>query len=205
MSSRMPSFNSLYLLNGKGAVLFMAPEGKEGTTTAMIATGEVLCSGAANVLLVDLNFRSPALDRRFGLPRKPGLMNLLATGEDRVDEAIHLGHTLPEPRRFDVLTIGEREEAALSSLDGFEPLMELLRSRYDHILLDSCPLQHGPWLRTLMPFLDGVVLVVSCERTRREVAQHLKAKLDELDAPLLGVMLNRREYYVPGFLYHSNS
>lgn len=205
MTSRTPSFHSLHLLSGKGAVLFMAPEEREGTTTAMIATGDVLCSGAANVLLVDLNFRSPALDQRFGLPRKPGLMNLLATGEEGVEDVIHLGHSLSEPRRFDVLTLGEREESALASLDGFGPLMEQLRSRYDHILLDSCPLQHGPWLRALMPFFDGVVLVVSCERTRREVAQHLKAMLDELEAPLLGVMLNRREYYVPGFLYHSKS
>ena len=50
-------------------------------------------------------------------------------------------------------------------------------------------------------FVDGVVLVVQAERTKREVVQRSMESIANFQGNILGVVLNRKKYYIPEFLY----
>lgn len=50
--------------------------------------------------------------------------------------------------------------------------------------------------------VDGVVLVVESERTRREVALQYKDRLEKSGAHILGVVLNKRRFHIPEWVYN---
>jgi len=49
--------------------------------------------------------------------------------------------------------------------------------------------------------VDGVVLVAECEQTKWEILALCKEKLGRLGGQVLGVILNKRQFYIPGALY----
>ena len=48
---------------------------------------------------------------------------------------------------------------------------------------------------------DGAVLVVTANRTRREVALHAKQLLSQWNAELLGVVIDQRKFPIPEAIY----
>ena len=50
---------------------------------------------------------------------------------------------------------------------------------------------------------DGVVLVLTANRTRRQVAQRTMEELSHWNAPLLGTVLDHRQFPVPEAIYHA--
>jgi len=46
-----------------------------------------------------------------------------------------------------------------------------------------------------------VVLVIESGKTRRQVALRAKKELEEAGGMLLGVILNKRKYYIPNWIY----
>ncbi|HEY6390636.1 MAG TPA: hypothetical protein VIX89_05135 [Bryobacteraceae bacterium] len=72
---------------------------------------------------------------------------------------------------------------------------------FDFILIDCPPLNEvGDALR-LGHETDGVFLVVSAGETRRDQIEHAQKILRHSSARLQGLVLNRRTYPVPNFLY----
>lgn len=53
----------------------------------------------------------------------------------------------------------------------------------------------------LAQFADGIVLVLSAQRTRRVQARKIKATLEEAEARVLGTVLSDREFPIPERLY----
>jgi hypothetical protein len=53
------------------------------------------------------------------------------------------------------------------------------------------------------PLVDGVVMVVSANATRREVARRTVANLQNAGARVLGAVLTGRTYPIPGAIYRN--
>jgi Mrp family chromosome partitioning ATPase len=49
--------------------------------------------------------------------------------------------------------------------------------------------------------VDGVILIVGSGKTRRQVALKAKKELEDAGARILGIVLNRRKYHVPAWVY----
>jgi protein-tyrosine kinase len=93
------------------------------------------------------------------------------------------------------------------------PVSELLDSRYttetfarfrtnfDLTLIDCPPVTNSPDCLALCPFVDGVVLVVEAENTRWPVAEATKDKIVRAGGNLLGMVLNKRQFHIPEFVY----
>ena len=82
-----------------------------------------------------------------------------------------------------------------------ESLFGKLRQQFDFILIDSPPVTHSAVGLALVHKVDGVLLVVEAEKTRWSVARHVKNRLIIAQGNLLGVILNKRRYYIPSFIY----
>jgi len=83
------------------------------------------------------------------------------------------------------------------------PAFALMRERFDFTLLDAPPLTLDPESASLARWTDGVILVVYAGRTRWEVVEQAKVQLQLAGAKLLGVVLNRRRFAIPQWLYNS--
>ncbi len=72
-------------------------------------------------------------------------------------------------------------------------LLESLRQDYRRIILDSPPLWAATDAAVLTSFVDGTLLVVKAGDTKRNFAQRAVKLLGDLNAKILGVVLNKMD------------
>lgn len=170
----------------------------EGKTTVAANLGVALAESGKRVLLVDCDLRKPGLHALFGLPLAPGLSNALA--DDLPDPPLR---ATSQPG-LSVLTAGDPppNPAEFIASARLAHLLNRLRSTVDLLVLDSPPVSVVADAAVLAPAVDGVILVVSAGRTKRELAQRAKQQLETVGARLLGAVLNNarldkkvRDYY----------
>jgi len=171
----------------------------EGKTTLAVNLAVALAR-YGKTCLVDADFRHPAITSSFALSLKPGLQDLLVK-----TRPLHEVCTpLPESPDLTVVGTGMRHPDALEMLTShrMRDLVDELRSVYEYVVLDSPPIipfADARWLSTLS---DGAVLVARTSATTRRAMMWSIELLEEVHAPVLGVVLNgvnlQSEYYSYG-------
>jgi Mrp family chromosome partitioning ATPase len=78
---------------------------------------------------------------------------------------------------------------------------ESLRQKYDLILIDAAAASRSPEGIEISRRVDGVVLVVEAEKTRWQVVENLKQKIENNGGNILGIAFNKRRYYIPDTIY----
>ena len=71
----------------------------------------------------------------------------------------------------------------------------------DWIIFSCPPVNAYNDAAALAGMVDGVVLVIQAEKTRWEVAQSAKDRLEKAGANILGVVLNDRRHHIPEWIY----
>lgn len=136
------------------------------------------------VLLIDADLRNARLHECLGIPREPGLSDVLA-GRASLDDALV---SLSEYRVI-VLPAGEpngRPTELLSS-EPMRRLVENLGRRFDRVVIDSTA-AHFADAGVLEPLVDGVLLIVRAGRTPRPAVARALGLVPR--AKLLGLVLN---------------
>ncbi|NCA72084.1 MAG: tyrosine-protein kinase family protein [Sphingobacteriia bacterium] len=177
-------------------------QGEGKTTVALQLARAAAIEGALSVLLIDANPAHPELTELFGYRPTPGLADILdgqATADEVVCATSIKGLDLVP---FGGLTPGRVSRYAPDNLSGaLAELRAVGGTRYDLMILDG-PSSYGELdLTVSAAVLDGVVLVIECERTRWEVVRNYQDRLREGKANLLGAVMNKRRYYIPKSLY----
>jgi capsular exopolysaccharide synthesis family protein len=137
------------------------------------------------VLLVDADLRRPSLHTLLGLPLGPGLSDVLL-GVSTLEQALI---TIPE-YHLSVVTAGmpsERPTELLGST-AMRKLLELLRSQFDRVLVDTPPAAPLADAGVLSRMVDGILVIVRAGRTQKQAVEQT---LVEVDAQkVLGLVLN---------------
>ncbi len=182
----------------KTLLVASSAKGEGNSTICVNFAASLARSEKSDILLLDANFRNPALGSLFGVGHSPGISNILAGEADLVS---CLRKVLP-PRLY-LLPAGDlpANPAIILGTDKFDQLMQSLRERFVHVIIDSPPALAYPDAILLSQKVDGVVLVVRVHGTRREVIKRAIAKFNEAGANLLGTVLNRRRYVIPEAVY----
>ena len=84
---------------------------------------------------------------------------------------------------------------------GSHAFWEALRQRYELVVVDSPPATASADGLAMCRKADGVVLVLEAEGTRWPVAQSVKNAIVRSGGKVLGVVLNKRKFYIPRFIY----
>ena len=186
--------NALPGIPGK-AVLFSASRGGEGTTTLVrefaISLSLVF---KVSVLIVDANPNHGAT-RACGVAEAPALSDLLrgwqASDAERTKRA---GVTV---------AIFDPEMANSAAGPGIAAtsLGDALRKYFDYVLFDAPALGSSATAVSLARHVDGVVIIIDSERTRWPVVENTKKAYESAGAKVLGVILNRRTFYIPNWIY----
>lgn len=157
----------------------------EGKSTTAVNIALALAEGEHNVVLVDGDLRRPRLDKYLDVVGRVGFSTVLA-GRASLDDVLQ---TTRFPR-LAVLSSGAippNPSELLGSLAAQKIFAEL-RSRFDYVVVDSCPLLAVTDAAILAADADGVLLVCRFGETKREQLAHAVSHLKDVGAPLLGAI-----------------
>lgn len=180
-------------------LMFTSAMHEEGVTTLAIAYARLLAmQGDQRVVLIELNARTPSLASRLGLLGAEGVTHYFSASRPFASLVQR-----PPGEQFDAVHVG-LPDATLIQINlerGFPHLMEEALKTYDTVIIDAPPVVVCPETPPLAPFVDGVVLVVHSGRTKRETVDRSIKQIQQFQGRVLGVVLNRKRYYIPRFIY----
>jgi capsular exopolysaccharide synthesis family protein len=182
-------------------ILFTSAMKGEGKTTIVASLARVLASGESQkILLVDCSVRNPELHRLFGLQNEKGLVDYLA-GRAAIKDVIQS----VDPGVLDLVTAGAMDGVEgtqmLYGSERFAIFIKEVAAAYDYVLIDSSAILEAPETPILGSRADGIVMVIFASKTRREVIKRAMLMIEKLDGSFIGTVLNRRQYYIPEFIY----
>jgi polysaccharide biosynthesis transport protein len=189
-------------------ILITSPRPKAGKTTTVANLGISLAEIGRRVLLIDGDLRRPRLGKLFGLQFATGLSDaLLAEGNGTITlDSVVRPSTVPG---LYVLP-GGSEPANISKLlhsSHLDNLVELARSQYDFVLIDSPPMMGMADARLLSRNADGVILISRAGETSPEQLGEARERLADDGTPVIGTILNGCNLRIedPSYVNHYNS
>jgi hypothetical protein len=98
------------------------------------------------------------------------------------------------------LAIRERRGPWEGSWQYRRDCVDLLRSEFDYTIIDCPSLKESGDLLSVAPFVDGVILVIEANRTRRDEPRQAEQSIAAAGGTLLGYILNKRANKIPDWL-----
>lgn len=174
----------------------------EGKTTTAVNTALVLAQTGARVLVVDADMRKPSLHALLDVaPGGGGLSSILSSD---MGEAEMLKSVSPYGETgLDVLPAGPKppNPAELLSSKRMLALLKVCAENYTHVVIDSPPVTMFTDGVLISPNVDGVLLVVNCGKSSREVVRLSRKVLTDVGATIFGVVLNNVKTSVEAYHY----
>lgn len=172
--------------NPPRVISFTSANPAEGKSTVVASLGRALALAGEQVLIIDADLRRPRQHEYFQVAGDVGLSEVLA-GDIQPEDAL-------VPTGVPGLTLlpAGRTPPNPSELLGSERMRALLRLAGEdfHILVDAPPLLPVTDASLLATATDGTVLVVRQRKTRKDHLEIAKTMLDNVDARVLGLVLN---------------
>jgi len=173
-----------------------APREGKSFTSSNLST--IIAMSDSRVLLIDADLRRPSLHKRFGLTNDIGL-SAVFQDEATVEQVVQRTHI----EGLDVITAGPPPPNPGELLGSGEMQRALGHVRgYDFIIIDSPPVNVVADPLVLSAYVDGVLVVVEANRTSRNMVRQAGARLREMDAPVLGAVVNKLNMQTAGYGYN---
>jgi polysaccharide biosynthesis transport protein len=168
-----------------------SPRSQDGKTTTATNLAVALSRAGQRVILVDCDLRRPRVHEFFEFSSAIGFTSVLV-GEAAVTNAVQ---AVPGLERLRVLPSGPTppDPSELLSSQRTADLLVALREAADVVILDTPPVLPVSDALVLADSIDAVMLVVSARSTTKKEAQRAYELLSQVDAPLIGVVLNASE------------
>lgn len=160
----------------------------EGKSTVSSNLAYVVAQTEKRVLLVDADLRKPTVHRTFKLNNEQGLTTLLTNNDFKFNQVVQHSkeldlYFLPSgpipPNPSEMLGSGK-----------MNALMRELGQYFDLVIYDAPPLTAVADSQIIATKVDSVLLVTRYGYTRKEEVKQAKKSLDNVNAKLLGFVMN---------------
>jgi succinoglycan biosynthesis transport protein ExoP len=160
---------------------------REGKTTVVISLAISLAQSGKRVLVVDTDLRKPRMHKAMDRGNHKGITTALVDVHS-VQEAVQ-STDIPG---LDLLACGPipPNPSELLHTAHFNALVQELGRQYDYVLFDSPPLGAVTDAAIIAPQVNGVLLVLHGNKTTREAARSALRQLRDVNARLVGGILN---------------
>ncbi|MCR9296505.1 MAG: polysaccharide biosynthesis tyrosine autokinase [bacterium] len=164
-----------------------SPVPGDGKSTLSSNLAVSMAQSGRRVLLIDADFRRPRIAKIFGIDGETGMAAVIA-GKAEIEDAIHEG---PVTNLF-VMPGGKRPSnpAELLSSQRFSDLIDVLKDKFDIIIIDTPPLLAVSDPGAVAGIVDGVVLTMRLRRNVQPLAMRAIGILDGVGAKCFGVVVN---------------
>ena len=171
-----------------GTLQITSPGAGDGKTTTLTNLGVALATAGQRVILVDCDLRRPRLHQFFGLSNETGFTSLLV-GDTPISAVLQQA---PGVRRLRVLPSGPLppNPSELLSSERTAEVFAALRAEADIVLIDSPPVLPVTDALVLFRQADAAIMVFSARKTTRKQASTALQMAQQVDAPLVGAVLN---------------
>jgi protein-tyrosine kinase len=183
----------------KKVIQFIGSREGEGTSTLIREFARVSATKFGKlVLLLDADQHRPSQHLFFHIVAECGWQEVVRDNGP-IEKALH---QFGETRLF----IGPSSQNFASNPQIYNSLLldvfwKKLKQRFDLILIDSPPATTSTDGLAISSKVDGVVLIVEAEKTRWPVVESVKDRIARSGGNILGIVLNKRRFYIPDFIY----
>jgi capsular exopolysaccharide synthesis family protein len=207
-------------LDTKGKVfLITSAFVQEGKTVNAINLALIMAQAGNKVLLVDADLRKPLVHKYYGLPISPGLTDYvlgnyywneltntisdIMLGDFGIDDIL----ATPGMDTLHIVTAGTKppNPSEILTSNRFREFLKEASKDYDFIFIDAPPVMPVADASDIATLTDGVILVYMTGKIGRGVLKRVKTNLENVDAKLMGVILNKVKSNAGGeyYQYHS--
>jgi capsular exopolysaccharide synthesis family protein len=173
-----------------------APQDGKTTVSWNLALAEA--QAGKSVLYIEADLRRPTVGQQLGLVSPRGLSLVLAGVQD-------IATALENVQGVHVLLAGPLPPNPAELVDS-QRMRELIawgEEHYDRVIIDTPPVSFVADAIPIVNEVTGVVVVVRLGRSHRDAAERLHDQLSNVNAPVLGVVMNgastrRSSYYYRG-------
>jgi capsular exopolysaccharide synthesis family protein len=180
---------------------------QEGKTINAINLALIMAQAGNKVLLVDADLRKPLVHKYYGLPISPGLTDYvlgnyhwnevtntisdIMLGEFGIDDILKT----PGMDTLHIATAGTKppNPSEILASQRFKQFLKEAGNTYDFIFIDAPPVLPVADAFDIATLADGVILVYMTGKIGRSVLRRVKTNLENVDANLTGVILNKVE------------
>jgi capsular exopolysaccharide synthesis family protein len=204
MAESYRALRTSLLLTSLGAppkvILITSALPQEGKTTTSMNTSIVLAQKGGKVLIIDADMRRPSIHKALGMGPRTGLSNVL-TGSATLEQGIVQSSILPS---LDVMAAGTPppNPAELLASTQMRDLLQELRGRYDHIVIDTPPTLSVTDAVIMSTQADTVVLVIRSGQTTKQALRRARDLLMRVNARVAGVLLNAADLKSADYYYY---
>lgn len=193
--------NILFRLGNKPVrrLLLTSAAPREGKSFLSANLAAIMAMAGGRTLIIDADLRRSTVHKLFDLPNDFGLADALSgrLRPDQVIQATHVpglyampsGHLPPNP-------------AELLENGRMLQMLEELSKTYDTIIVDSPPVNAVADPLVMASMVDGVVFVVETNQTNRSLVRNARMRLTEVEAPILGAVVNKLDVRRSGYGYY---
>ena len=178
------------------SLLVTSPSPEDGRSTVALNLAATMTAGGRRVLLVDANFRQPAISRLFKQLPSGGLSSALV-GEGNWQDLV----AEVEPG-LSIMAAGPLppNPAELLDSDQMKQLLREMTSQYDQVIFDGPPAMVVTDASILASLVDGTVLVVRAGDNTYGIVQRTRDNLEKVGAHIMGAVLNGVRVSAGGYL-----
>lgn len=175
------------------------PGDGKSTLTANLAV--TIAQSNKSVLLLDADFRRPTMHKLFGATNQVGLATVIS-GDAEPAQAIQK----TEVPNLHIMACGRRPSnpSELLTSPKFADLLQVLQDEYDFVLIDTPPVLAVTDPGIVSARVDGVIMALRIRKNGRPGAVRARKILADLDAPMLGIVVNGIDHRSGSYGYYSN-
>jgi succinoglycan biosynthesis transport protein ExoP len=161
----------------------------EGKSMVAVNLAMSLGQMGQSVLLIDCDLRRPSIKKVFELDSKDVGLSHFMIGTHTLEQATHKY----EKEHISVMPAGEVPPNPLEMLSAerFTKGLDVLKKKFDHIVIDSAPSVAVSDAVVLSQLVNQVIYVVKADDTPYQLAQEGIKRLQKVNAPIVGVVLNQ--------------
>jgi succinoglycan biosynthesis transport protein ExoP len=179
---------ALFFGGGRQQVLQVtSPSSGDGKSTVSANLAISIAHSGKRVLLIDADFRRPRVHQLFGVENDRGMSSVLT---DMLDLPDAISSTSVE--NLWLLTCGPlpANPSELLSSARFAGLLELLREKFELVIIDTPPVLAVTDPLNVCTRVDGVLVVIRLTRNIRRTVRRALESLDGLGANIVGIVVN---------------
>ena len=167
------------------SILVMSASPGEGKTSISWNLARAEARSGKRVLYIEADLRRPTVASHLGVTPDGGLSLILAGVMDP-------GDTVTNVSGVDIITAGPLppNPAELIESQRMRKLIQWGEQNYDRVIIDTPPAAVVADAIPMVPMVSGAVIVVRLGHSQRDAVEHLRTQLANVNAPVIGVVLN---------------
>lgn len=184
----------------KKVILTTSSRANEGKSTVLSNLAVTFANLDKKVLIIDGDLRNPTIHKTFGLSNIYGLTDILLEKLNFMECVQPSGIT-----DLHILACGDipPNPSEMLASNKMKTFLEIIRERYDYIFIDAPPIGVVTDAGIISGYSDGVIFVVESNGADIEQIKMAKERLLNINAKILGVVLNKFDNKKSGYDYYN--